>query len=279
MNWLAVDNFLKEALKEDFKYGDITTESIISNDSKCSVDLIAKEEGIVAGLEVFRRVFTLLQEVEVEFKIKDGDRVKKADIIGKVIGNTQKVLAGERVALNMLQRMSGIATITNSFVKELEGTNTKILDTRKTTPNLRIFEKYAVKIGGGFNHRFNLSDGILIKDNHISAAGGIKNAVNLVKSNASFVRKLEVEVETIDQVYEAIEAKADIIMLDNMEVEVMRKAVEIINGQAITEASGNVTLEKLREIGETGVDYISSGAITHSVKAFDISMKNLVLLQ
>jgi nicotinate-nucleotide pyrophosphorylase len=214
--------------------------------------------------------------VELEFKVEEGDRVTKGSIIGKLIGNTQKILIGERVALNMLQRMSGIASITNNFVKEIEGTKAKILDTRKTTPNLRIFDKYAVLIGGGCNHRFNLSDGVLIKDNHINAAGGIKEAVNLMKSKTSFVRKIEVEVETIQEVYEALEAKADIIMLDNMKIEIMRQAVEIIDGRALIEASGNVTLETVKEIAKTGVDYISVGVLTHSVKALDISMKNLI---
>lgn len=276
MNWLAVDDFLKEALKEDNPYGDITTEAIIFDDNRSCIDLIAKEEGVIAGLEVFKRVFTLLGDVEVKFEIKEGQEVSKGHLIGKVIGNTQKILTGERVALNMLQRMSGIATITSKFAKELQGTKAKVLDTRKTTPNLRIFDKYAVRVGGGHNHRFSLSDGVLIKDNHISAAGGIKEAVNLVKNKAPFVRKIEVEVETIDEVYEALEAEAHIIMLDNMDLNTMKEAVDIIGGRAITEVSGNVTLERIKDIAKTGVDYISSGALTHSVKALDISMKNLV---
>lgn len=275
MNWLVVDEILKTALKEDAAYGDITTSSIVDKDSICSVDLIAKEDGVIAGTEVFRRVFTILGEVQVEFDVSDGDEVRKTQVLGKIQGNAYNVLIGERLALNLLQRMSGIATITRMLVKEIEGTGARLLDTRKTTPNLRILEKYAAKIGGACNHRFNLSDGVMIKDNHIGAAGGIKEAIGRVRNNVSFVRKIEVEVESLEQVIEALESGADIIMLDNMDTETMKKAVEIIDGKALTEASGNVDLRRIREIAETGVDFISSGMITHSVKALDISMKNL----
>ncbi|KAJ52795.1 nicotinate-nucleotide pyrophosphorylase [Clostridium tetanomorphum] len=278
MNWLLVDEILLSALKEDSLYDDITTNSIIKKNSTCYVDLIVKEDGFISGLEVFRRVFTLLGDVNIQFYTEDGDIVKNSQVIGIIKGNTRNVLTGERIALNLLQRMSGITTITRSFVKELEGTKVKLLDTRKTTPNLRIIEKYAVKLGGAFNHRLNLSDGVLIKDNHIAAAGGIKNAITMVKNNVSFIKKIEVEVENIAQVYEALENKADIIMLDNMDIETMKKAVEIINGRALIEASGNVTLSTIRNIAKTGVDYISSGMITHSVKSLDISMKNLKML-
>ena len=271
MNWFVVDKFLIEALKEDNLYGDITTEAIVDKNSISSVDLIVKEDGIIAGVSVFERVFTLLGDVEVKLLVKDGDEVSRSQVIGKIKGNTRNILTGERVALNMLQKISGIATITNRFVKEIKGTKAKLLDTRKTTPNLRIFEKYAVKVGGGYNHRFSLSDGVLIKDNHIDVAGGIKKAIELVRNNASFVRKIEVEVENLEGVQEALEAKADIIMLDNMDIKTMKKAVEIINGKAIVEVSGNVSLRNIKNIANCGVDYISCGCITHSVKALDIS--------
>lgn len=278
MNWLIVDEIIKNALKEDSVYGDISTNSILSEDSICSVELIAKENGIIAGLNVFKRVFDLLGNVDVEFTVKDGEKVENKQIIGIIKGNTRKVLTGERIALNFLQRMSGIATITNKMVEKIEGTKAKLLDTRKTTPNLRIVEKYSVKVGGGCNHRFSLSDGVMLKDNHIQSAGGIKEAVKLAKENTSFVRKIEVEVETIEQVKEALEAGADIIMLDNMSIEDMQEAVKIIDGKAMTEASGNVSIDRITSIADTGVDYISCGALTHSVKALDISMKNLVIL-
>ncbi|GAB6149212.1 MULTISPECIES: carboxylating nicotinate-nucleotide diphosphorylase [Clostridium] len=278
MNWFIIDKFLIEALKEDNFYGDITTEAIVGKSSIASVDLIAKEEGIIAGLNVFERVFTLLGNVEVKALVKDGDEVSSSQLIAKIKGNTRSILTGERVALNMLQKISGIATITNKFVKEIKGTKAKLLDTRKTTPNLRVFEKYAVKVGGGYNHRFSLSDGVLIKDNHIDAAGGIKKAIELVRNSVSFVRKIEVEVENLTGVQKALESKADIIMLDNMDIDAMKKAVKMINGKAIVEASGNVNLKTIRDIANTGVDYISCGIITHSAKALDISMKNLVLL-
>lgn len=244
MNWLVVDEILKSALKEDISFEDITTESIFKENKRAKIDLIAKEDGIIAGLEVFRRVFLLIGDADAQFYIKDGEKVHKGQKIGTVFGNVKTLLTGERVALNFLQRMSGIATLTKQFVEELKSTKTKLLDTRKTTPNLRIFEKYAVRIGGGFNHRFGLNDGILIKDNHIDAAGGIKNAITLAKNNAPFVRKIEVEVENLKQLEEALDYKADIIMLDNMSLDMMKKAIYIIDGRAVTEASGNVTIEK-----------------------------------
>lgn len=277
MNWLIIDEVLINALKEDSLYGDITTDSIIDESSTCCVDLIIKENGIIAGIEVFKRVFEILGNVSIDSFVVDGSTVEKSQVIGVIKGNTRNVITGERLALNLLQKMSGIATVTRSFVNELKGTKTKLLDTRKTTPNLRMLEKYAVKIGGGVNHRASLSDGVLIKDNHISAAGGIKNAISLVKNNVSFVRKIEVEVETIDQVYEALESGADIIMLDNMDITTMDKAVKIINGKSIIEASGNISLNNIKPIANTGVDYISTSKITHSAKTLDISMKNLKL--
>lgn len=274
LNFLIVDDIIKRALKEDSPYGDVTVSSIVSPIERAEVDLIAKEDGIICGLDIFKRVFEILGEVEVNLFVKDGDLVKNTMVIGKVTGNAGNILVGERIALNLLQRMSGIATLTNKYVKKLEGANTKILDTRKTTPNLRILEKYAVKIGGGVNHRFSLSDGILIKDNHIGYAGGIKEAIELAKKNSSFVRKIEVETETKEQVLEALEAGADIIMLDNMSPDLARDMVKLINGRALTECSGNITLDTVTDYGKTGVDYISSGELTHSVKAFDISLKN-----
>jgi len=274
LNFLIVDDIIKRALKEDSPYGDVTVSAIVSPLERAEVDLIAKEDGIICGLDIFKRVFEILGEVEVNLFVKDGDLVKNTMVIGKVTGNAGNILVGERIALNLLQRMSGIATLTNKYVKKLEGINTKILDTRKTTPNLRALEKYAVKIGGGVNHRFSLSDGILIKDNHIGYAGGIKEAIELAKKNSSFVRKIEVETETKEQVLEALEAGADIIMLDNMSPDLARDMVKLINGRALTECSGNITLDTVTDYGKTGVDYISSGELTHSVKAFDISLKN-----
>lgn len=276
MNYLIIDKIIREALIEDVPNEDITSASVISKTSRCTVDLFSKGSGIIAGLEVFKRVFTILGDVEVDFYKKDGDKVEPKTLIAKIKGNTRNVLTGERTALNLLQRMSGIATITNKYAEKLEGTNTKLLDTRKTTPNLRLLEKYSVKMGGGHNHRFNLSDGILLKDNHISAAGGIKEAIKAAKSSASFVRKIEVETETIDMVEEALEAGADIIMLDNMDLETMKKAVKIINRQAAVEASGNININNIREVAETGVDYISVGSLTHSAPILDLSMKNLI---
>lgn len=278
MNYLVIDKLIISALEEDIPNSDITTNSIIDCNSRSKVDLIAKGNGIIAGLQVFERVFKLLGDVSVEFYKKDGDPVKSGDILAVVSGSTKSILSGERTALNYLQRMSGVATITNKFVNKLQGSNTKLLDTRKTTPNMRILEKYAVKIGGGYNHRFNLSDGVLLKDNHISAAGSIKNAIRLARENTSFVRKIEVEVENLEMVKEALEEAADIIMLDNMDIETMKKAVSLINKRALTECSGNVTLDNIEEVAKTGVDFVSVGALTHSAGILDLSMKNLTNL-
>ena len=275
INFLIVDKIIKNALIEDIPNEDITTNSIVSEDSISSVDLLCKEEGIIAGLEVFARVFHILGDVTVDLWKKDGDKVYPKEKIAELKGNTRNILKGERVALNLLQRMSGIATLTNKFVKEIEHTDAKLLDTRKTTPNLKILEKYAVKVGGGHNHRFNLSDGVMLKDNHIDAAGGITNAVNLARKNSSFVRKVEVETETLDMVKEALEVKADIIMLDNMDLDTAKKAVSIIGNKAQIEFSGNVSLETIKSIAEIGVGFISVGALTHSSKILDLSMKNL----
>lgn len=274
MNWLLVEENVKRALNEDLQYGDVTTEAVVIDNRIAKVDIIAKENGIIAGTEVFKMVFKLLGNVEVSFSVRDGDEIKKGECFGEVSGDAKNILMGERVALNYMQRMCGIATLTREFTKKLEGTKVKLLDTRKTTPNMRLFEKYAVRIGGGTNHRFGLNDGVMIKDNHIEAAGGIKNAIFLAKENSPFVRKIEVEVESIEQLYEALEAKADIIMLDNMDIETLKKAVILIDGNAEVEASGNVTLDTISEIAKTGVDFISTGAVTHSFKVLDISMKN-----
>jgi len=276
MNWLIIDNLIIDAIKEDVPQNDITTEFIIGDECNCSVELIAKENGVIAGLPVFERVFKILGEVSIEFLKHDGDIVKSRECIAKLRGNTKHILTGERIALNYLQRMSGIATLTRTYVDKLVGSKVKILDTRKTTPNMRIFEKYAVKIGGGCNHRYNLSDSVLIKENHISAAGGIKEAVNIIRANVSFVKKIEVEVESLKQINEALEVKVDIIMLDNMDALDMKKAVEIINKKALIEASGNITLENIMSVANCGVDYISVGALTHSFKVLDLSMKNLI---
>ena len=278
MNYLVVDKIIKNALIEDIPSEDITTNSIVHEKSISTVELLCKEEGIIAGLEIFKRVFEILGNVEIELYKCDGDKVYPKDKVGFLKGSTRNLLMGERIALNLLQRMSGIATLTNKFVQEINHTNAKLLDTRKTTPNLRILEKYSVKIGGGCNHRFNLSDGVMLKDNHISAAGGIKNAVELARNNSSFVRKIEVETENLEMVREAIDAKADIIMLDNMNLDLAKEAVQLINKRALIEFSGNVELNNIKEIAEIGVDYISVGALTHSAKILDFSMKNLTLI-
>lgn len=275
MNYLIIDKIIKEALIEDIPNEDISTNCIIDNNSISTIELICKEEGIIAGLDVFKRVFEIVGKVEVLIHKMDGDRVYPNEKIADLKGNTRNILLGERVALNLLQRMSGVATLTNLFVKELEGSNTKLLDTRKTTPNLRVLEKYSVNVGGGNNHRFNLSDGVMLKDNHISAVGGIKEAVAIVKGNTSFVRKIEVETENLEMVKEALEAGADIIMLDNMDLDTAKKAIEIIGDRAITEFSGNVCLENIKRISQIGVDFVSVGALTHSYKVLDLSMKNL----
>lgn len=273
---LQLDDYILRALKEDITSEDVSTNAVMPESKQGEVELICKEDGIICGLDVFQRVFTLLDSDTVfETEFKDGDPVKNGQKMGVVRGDIRVLLSGERVALNYLQRMSGIATFTKSLADELVGSKTKLLDTRKTTPNMRPFEKYAVTVGGGNNHRYNLSDGVMLKDNHIGAAGGIKEAVALAKAYAPFVRKIEVETETMEQVKEAVEAGADIIMLDNMSNEQMKEAVAYIDGRAETECSGNVTKEKLAAIREIGVDYVSSGALTHSAPILDISLKNL----
>lgn len=273
---LNADKLIMMALQEDITSEDVSTNAVMPKAQKGKVDLICKQDGIIAGLDVYARVFTLLDDsTEAEFFCKDGDEVKAGQLMGIVTGDIRVLLSGERVALNYLQRMSGIATYTHEVVELLKGSKTTLLDTRKTTPNCRIFEKYAVRVGGGSNHRYNLSDGVLLKDNHIGAAGSITNAVRMAKEYAPFVRKIEVEVETLDQVKEAVEAGADIIMLDNMTTDQMRAAIDLIDGRAETECSGNVTKENIERLVSLGVDYISSGALTHSSPIMDISMKNL----
>ena len=273
---MNADELILQALREDITSEDITTNSVMPCYQAGVVDLICKQDGVIAGLEVFKRVFELLDEkTEVEFYCKDGDAVKKGEKIGLVRGDIRVLLSGERTALNYLQRMSGIATYTREIADLLKGSKTKLLDTRKTTPNMRIFEKYAVKAGGGYNHRYNLSDGILLKDNHIGAAGSVGQAVKMAKEYAPFVRKIEIEVENLDMLMEALEAGADIIMLDNMSVEDMKKAVALCRGKAETECSGNVTRENVARLVDIGVDYISSGALTHSAPILDLSLKNL----
>ena len=273
---MQADKLIRMALQEDITSEDVSTNAVMRSAVKGTVDLIAKEDGIIAGLDVYARVFQILDEkTEISFNLKDGDAVKKGDLLGTVTGDIRVLLSGERVALNYLQRMSGIATYTKQVSKLLEGSKVTLLDTRKTTPNCRVFEKYAVRIGGGCNHRYNLSDGVLLKDNHIGAAGSVAKAVAMAKEYAPFVRKIEIEVETMEQVKEAVEAGADIIMLDNMTPEMMKEAVELIAGRAQTECSGNITKENIAKILETGVDFVSSGALTHSAPILDISMKNL----
>lgn len=277
---INVDDYILNALKEDITSEDVTTNAVMREAKKGKADLICKQDGIICGLDVFKRVFELLSEDSTfETIFKDGDKVKKGELIGTVYGDIRVLLSGERTALNYLQRMSGIATLTNEMVTELAGYKTKLLDTRKTTPNMRPFEKHAVKVGGGTNHRYNLSDGVLIKDNHIGAAGSITKAVQMAKEYAPFVRKIEVEVESLEQLKEAVEAGADIIMLDNMDNETMRQAVALVAGKAETECSGNVTKERLKEIAEIGVDYVSCGALTHSAPIMDVSLKNLVPIE
>ena len=273
---LQADHLILEALKEDISSEDVTTNAVMKEAVPGEVDLICKQDGVIAGLEVFARVFQLLDSgVKCEFFCKDGEEVSCGQLMGKVRGDIRSLLSGERVALNYLQRMSGIATYTRSVAGLLAGTKTKLLDTRKTTPNMRIFEKYAARVGGGYNHRYNLSDGVLLKDNHIGAAGSVKKAVQMAREYAPFVRRIEVEVENLDMVQEALEAGADIIMLDNMSPEMMREAVELIDGRAQTECSGNVTRENIEKLVSIGVDYISSGALTHSAPILDLSLKNL----
>ena len=273
---LNADPFILSALREDITSEDVSTNSVMPVPRKGEVNLICKQDGVICGLQIFERVFTLLDEnTEVELKAADGDRVKKGQLLAVVRGDIKVLLCGERTALNYLQRMSGIATYTSEVVKLLEGTGIKLLDTRKTTPNNRLFEKYAVKVGGGNNHRYNLTDGVLLKDNHIGAAGGVKEAINLAKEYAPFVRKIEVEVETLDMVKDAVEAGADIIMLDNMDHDTMAEAMRIIDGKAEVEVSGNMTKENLAKLSGLSVNYVSSGALTHSAPIMDISLKNL----
>ena len=273
---MQADQLIRMALQEDITSEDVSTNAVMPTATKGTVDLIAKEDGVIAGLDIYARVFTILDEnTEIDFHCKDGDDVKKGQLMATVTGDIRVLLSGERVALNYLQRMSGIATYTRQVAGLLEGSNVTLLDTRKTTPNCRVFEKYAVRVGGGCNHRYNLSDGVLLKDNHIGAAGSVTKAVQMAKAYAPFVRKIEIEVETLEQVKEAVEAGADIIMLDNMTPEVMKQAVELIDGRAQTECSGNITKENIQKIREIGVDFVSSGALTHSAPILDISMKNL----
>ena len=273
---LNADKLIMQALSEDITSEDISTNAVMREYKKGEVELICKQDGIIAGLDVFKRVFELLDEnTTIKFNAKDGDAVKNGDLIGVVTGDIRVLLSGERTALNFLQRMRGIATYTNEVASLLKGSKTKLLDTRKTTPNMRIFEKYAVRVGGGYNHRYNLSDGVLLKDNHINAAGGVKEAVQMAKEYAPFVRKIELEAENLDMVREAADAGADIIMLDNMSYDMMKEAIRIIDGRAETECSGNVTLENAPKLADLGVDYISSGALTHSAPILDLSLKNL----
>lgn len=273
---MQADQLIRMALQEDITSEDVSTNAVMPTATKGTVDLIAKEDGVIAGLDIYARVFTILDEkTEIDFHCKDGDEVKKGELMATVTGDIRVLLSGERVALNYLQRMSGIASYTHSVASLLEGSKTKLLDTRKTTPNMRIFEKYAVRVGGGYNHRYNLSDGVLLKDNHIGAAGSVTKAVQMAKEYAPFVRKIEVEVENLDMVKEAVEAGADIIMLDNMSTEEMQEAICIIDGRAETECSGNVTKENISRLTSLGVDYISSGALTHSAPILDISLKHL----
>lgn len=273
---LQADKLIRMALEEDITSEDVSTNAVMPTKVQGTVDLIAKEDGVIAGMDVYARVFKLLDEdTEIEMFCHDGDEVREGDLMAKVTGDIRVLLSGERVALNYLQRMSGIATYTRSVVKLLEGSGVTLLDTRKTTPNCRVFEKYAVRVGGGCNHRYNLSDGVLLKDNHIGAAGSITKAIQMAKAYAPFVRKIEIETETLEQVAEAVEAGADIIMLDNMTPEVMKQAVALIDGRAQTECSGNITKENIARICEIGVDFVSSGALTHSAPILDISMKHL----
>ncbi len=276
MTDLKADRLIRQALEEDITGEDVSTNAVMREAVEGEVELISKADGVICGMKVYERTFKILDEnTQVISNVRDGDRVKKGQLLAVVRGDIRTLLSGERTALNFLQRMSGIATYTAETVALLKGTKTRLLDTRKTTPNMRIFEKYAVKVGGGCNHRFNLSDGVLLKDNHIGAAGSVKEAVALAKEYSPFVRKIEVEVENLEMCREAVEAGADIIMLDNMSVEDMKTAVKMIDGRAQTECSGNVTRDNIKNIIDTGVDFVSSGALTHSAPILDLSMKNL----
>ncbi|WP_297126821.1 carboxylating nicotinate-nucleotide diphosphorylase [uncultured Eubacterium sp.] len=276
---INVDDYIINTLKEDITSEDVSTNAVMPENKQGKADLICKQDGIVCGLDVFERTFKILDDTSrFEANFKDGDFVKKGDLIGVIYGDVKAILSGERTALNYLQRMSGIATMTREYVNELKGYKTVLLDTRKTTPNMRPFEKHAVKVGGATNHRYNLSDGVLLKDNHIGAAGSVTKAIEMAKAYAPFVRKIEIETETLEQVKEALDAGADIIMLDNMDNDTMRKAVEMIGNKAQTECSGNVTKERLKEIAEIGVDFVSCGALTHSAMIMDVSLKNLTTI-
>lgn len=274
-----MDHLIQAALREDISSEDVSTNSVMKGPRRASAQLLCKEDGTIAGLDVFRRVFQLLDDsTATDTYVCDGDRIAKGQLLATVTGDARAILSGERTALNFLQRMSGIATYTRALADVLEGSGTKLLDTRKTTPNMRIFEKYAVRVGGGYNHRYNLSDGVMLKDNHINAAGSVTRAIEMARQYAPFVRKIEVEAETLQMVREALDAGADIIMLDNMSIDDMKKAVEMTKGKAETECSGNVTRENIRQLADIGVDYISSGALTHSAPILDLSLKNLKLL-
>ncbi len=277
---LVADKYIRLALEEDISSEDVSTNAVMPGYKKGEVQLIGKEAGLLAGLPVFERVFTLLDpDTQVELYVEDGQAVQAGQLLAKITGDVRVLLSGERTALNYLQRLSGIATYTRAVAKLLEGTKTRLLDTRKTTPCMRIFEKYAVRVGGGGNHRYNLSDGVLLKDNHIDAAGGVKGAVLAARAYAPFVRKIEVEVENLEMVQQAVEAGADIIMLDNMTAEQMAEAIRLIDGRAQTECSGNMTIENIQTITKLGVDYVSSGALTHSAPILDISLKHLKVLE
>ena len=277
---INVDDYIINTLKEDITSEDVSTNAVMPEDKQGRADLICKQDGVICGLDVFERTFKLLDETSrFEANFKDGDYVKKGDLLGVIYGDVKAILSGERTALNYLQRMSGIATMTREYVNELEGYKTILLDTRKTTPNMRPFEKHAVKVGGAVNHRYNLSDGVLLKDNHIGAAGSVTNAIKMAKAYAPFVRKIEIETETLAQVQEALDAGADIIMLDNMDNDTMRKAVEMIGDKAQTECSGNVTKARLKDIAQIGVDFVSCGALTHSAQILDVSLKNLTTIE
>ena len=277
---INIDDYIINTLKEDITSEDVSTNAVMPEDKQGRADLICKQDGVICGLDVFERTFKLLDETSrFEANFNDGDYVKKGDLLGVIYGDVKAILSGERTALNYLQRMSGIATMTREYVNELEGYKTILLDTRKTTPNMRPFEKHAVKVGGAVNHRYNLSDGVLLKDNHIGAAGSVTNAIKMAKAYAPFVRKIETETETLAQVQEALDAGADIIMLDNMDNDTMRKAVEMIGDKAQTECSGNVTKARLKEIAQIGVDFVSCGALTHSAQILDVSLKNLTTIE
>ena len=277
---INVDEYILNTLREDITSEDVSTNAVMPEDRQGKAELICKQDGVICGLGIFERTFRLLDETaRFETKVKDGDRVQKGQLIGVIYGDIKAILSGERTGLNYLQRMSGIATMTREYMDELKGYKTVLLDTRKTTPNMRPFEKYAVTVGGATNHRYNLSDGVLLKDNHIGAAGSITKAIQMAKAYAPFVRKIEIETETLEQVKEALDAGADIIMLDNMDNETMKKAVEMIGGRAQTECSGNVTKARLKEIAEIGVDFVSCGALTHSAPIMDVSLKNLTPIE